>query len=391
VTDLTLRLAAKRRLTDRISEFRFEAATGGALPGWEAGAHLKFALPENRARAYSLISFGPVPDAPDTYAVAVQREEAGEGGSMAMHGLQPGDTIGATAPKCDFAVTPDAPAVLLAGGIGVTPLISMVAALKAASVPVVFHFSGRSRNAMAYLDALGDLLGDDLQLHFDDEPATALDLDAVVSAVKADQHLYICGPRGMIDAARAAAERAGIPPDRVHVELFENTAAGAEGDQPFEVELASSGEVFTIPPGKIHHRGAGSRAGHDLMYDCQRGDCGICQTDVIAGIPDHRDVVLSAAERASGKVMQICVSRAKPRPPGSGPLGRTRHGQPIRPRPPSRLVQGYQVHRDVYTEPGVFTGWRCGTSSATPGYSWAMTARRRIRATTSPPRSAISR
>jgi ferredoxin-NADP reductase len=310
VTDLTLRLAAKRRLTDRISEFRFEAATGGALPGWEAGAHLKFALPENRARAYSLISFGPVPDAPDTYAVAVQREEAGEGGSIAMHGLEPGDTIGATAPKCDFAVTPDAPAVLLAGGIGVTPLISMVAALKAASVPVVFHFSGRSRNAMAYLDALDDLLGDDLQLHFDDEPATALDLDAVVSAVKADQHLYICGPRGMIDAARAAAERAGIPPDRVHVELFENTAAGAEGDQPFEVEVASTGETFTIPPGKSIIEVL-EEGGLDLMYDCQRGDCGICQTEVLEGEPDHRDVVLSDAERAAGKVMQICVSRAK--------------------------------------------------------------------------------
>jgi vanillate O-demethylase ferredoxin subunit len=113
----------------------------------------------------------------------------------------------------------------------------------------------------------------------------------------------------MIDAARKLAEAAGLAPERVHVELFDNASA-QEGDAPFEVELASTGQVFAIPPGRsiidvLEEEGV------DLIYDCQRGDCGICQTDVISGIPDHRDVVLSDAERAEGKVMQICVSRAK--------------------------------------------------------------------------------
>ena len=113
----------------------------------------------------------------------------------------------------------------------------------------------------------------------------------------------------MIDATKAQAEAAGIAAERIHFELFD-APQEQEGDSAFEVELASSGEVFTIPPGQsiIDVLEAG---GVDVMYDCQRGDCGICQCDVLSGTPDHRDVVLSEAERAAGNVMQICVSRAK--------------------------------------------------------------------------------
>jgi vanillate O-demethylase ferredoxin subunit len=160
---------------------------------------------------------------------------------------------------------------------------------------------------MAYADALADSLGDALHLHCDDD-SSAMDMDAVIGTL-GDAHLYVCGPRGMIDAARARADAAGIPADRVHVELFDN-AAQAAGDTAFEVEIASSGEVITVAPDQSIIQ-ALEAAGHDLIYDCQRGDCGICQTDVISGTPDHRDVVLSEAERAAGKVMQICVSRAK--------------------------------------------------------------------------------
>ena len=117
----------------------------------------------------------------------------------------------------------------------------------------------------------------------------------------------------MIDAARACAETAGIDGSRVHIELFDNAAASATeegGDDAFEVEVASTGQVFNVAPGQsiIEALEAG---GVDLIYDCQRGDCGICQTDVVSGDPDHRDVVLSDDERSGGKVMQICVSRAK--------------------------------------------------------------------------------
>ncbi len=308
MTELTLTVATKRALTDRIAELTLTPAAG-PLPGWQPGAHVRMALPDGGNRAYSLVSFGPVPDAPDHYRIAVLLEENSTGGSAHMHGLAESDEVAVTPPKCDFPLDPGAPALLLAGGIGITPMISMAATLKAAGTPFRLLFAARTAPAMAYADALAQLCGDALTLHFDDTAGGPVDVTALVRTVDADTHLYICGPRPMIDAARAAAEAVGIPPARVHVELFDNGAA-TEGDTAFEVELASTGEVFTIPPGRSIIDVL-EEAGHDLMYDCQRGDCGICQTDVLDGTPDHRDVVLTEAERASGKVMQICVSRAK--------------------------------------------------------------------------------
>jgi ferredoxin-NADP reductase len=299
-------------LTDRISEFQIAAADGSALPQWEAGAHVLFDLPDGDTRAYSLISFDPIPEAPEeapeSYRIAVQREPEGKGGSTHMHGLKPGAEITCAAPKNDFPLTQDAPAVLLAGGIGITPMISMAATLKAAGQAFAFHYSGRSASLMAYRDPLRATFGDALHLHCDDDDS-ALNLDAVIASAGGDAHFYVCGPKGLIDAVKAKAEAAGIAPDHIHFELFD-APQEQQGDSAFEVEVASSGEVFTIPPGQsiIDVLEAG---GVDVMYDCQRGDCGICQCDVISGTPDHRDVVLSEAERAAGNVMQICVSRAK--------------------------------------------------------------------------------
>ena len=295
-------------LTDRISEFEIAAADGSPLPHWDAGAHVLFDLPDGDSRAYSLITFDPIPKAPESYRIAVQREPEGKGGSTHMHGLKPGAEITCAAPKNDFPLSPDAPAVLLAGGIGITPMISMAATLKAAGQDFTFHYTGRSAPVMAYRDALRESFGEALHLHCDDD-ATALDLGAVIDSLGPQAHLYVCGPKGLIEATKAKAEAAGVAAERIHFELFD-APQEQEGDSAFEVEVASSGEVFTIPPGQsiIDVLESG---GVDVMYDCQRGDCGICQCDVLSGTPDHRDVVLSEAERAAGNVMQICVSRAK--------------------------------------------------------------------------------
>lgn len=306
MTSLTLRIAAITALTDRISQFDLGTSDGAHLPEWQPGAHIRVALPGGGDRAYSLIRFPGAAQA--GYRIAVQREDGGKGGSKFMHGRAPGDTLTVAPPKCDFPLA-QAPALLLAGGIGITPMISMATALQEAGTSFALHSCGRSRGVMAYADSLAAAFGPALHLHCDDDPATAPDLAAIIAGLGPDRHLYICGPRGMIDAARALAEGAGIPPDRVHVELFDNASATA-GDTAFEVELASTKQVFTIPPGRSIIEVL-EGAGIDLTYDCQRGDCGICQTAVISGTPDHRDVVLTEAERASGKIMQICVSRAK--------------------------------------------------------------------------------
>lgn len=291
--------------TPAIRVFQFRATDGSALPDYTPGAHLDFDLGATGTRSYSLIDWPGDPNSA-IYRIAVQREDAGQGGSLAMHALRVGDEVDATSPSNDFELQAGAaPVLLLAGGIGVTPLISMATALVAQGRPFAFHYAGRTEAAMGFTASLRTTMADRLTLHFDD--VNPLDMAALMGAQPANTQLYICGPKGMIEAARAAAEAAGI--QDIHVELFA-TPDTAGDDASFEVEIHDSGQVFTVPQGKSIIDVL-EEAGIDLMYDCQRGDCGICQTDVIAGEPDHRDVVLTEAERESGKIMQICVSRAK--------------------------------------------------------------------------------
>jgi len=296
-------------LTERISEFRLASVDSPALPTFDAGAHVLFDLPDGDTRAYSLIAFEPISAAPQEYRVAVQREPEGKGGSAHMHGLKVGAIITCAAPMNDFPLHPDAPALLLAGGIGITPMISMATTLQDRGQEFAFHYSGRSAPLMAYRDVLQDSFCDKLHVHCDDDPDSALDLAALIADLGSALHLYVCGPKGLIAAAKAKAEAAGIGAERIHFELFDAPQEQA-GDTAFEVEIASTGTVFTVAPGQSIIK-ALEEGGVDVMYDCQRGDCGICQCDVISGTPDHRDVVLSEAERAAGNVMQICVSRAK--------------------------------------------------------------------------------
>ena len=299
-------ILAVEPLTDRITSLHIGAMQDGALPSYEAGAHLEFDLPNGETRAYSLVSFDAKFDTPDSYLVAVQREYDGKGGSKYMHGLRVGDVVTFSPPKNDFPLNTSAPAVLLAGGIGITPMISMASALKVAEQDFSLIFAGRTEADMAFCSRLRDALGDKLHLHFDDQSGI-IDLDSIISKL-GDAHLYVCGPRKMIDVARAKADGADIAPERIHFELFE-AAEAASGDVPFEVQI-NDGTVFTIPVGKTIVEVL-EENDIDVMYDCQRGDCGICQCDVLAGVPDHRDVVLSQAERDAGEIMQICVSRAK--------------------------------------------------------------------------------
>lgn len=311
--ELKLKVCASEALTPQIRTLELEAADGGTLPGFSAGAHIRVTLPDGSDRHYSLVNASTeagATDAPATYRLGVRLEEDSKGGSRFMHGLKEGDIIETSAPRNDFGlVDAQAPVLLIAGGIGVTPLISMAAELKAKDRPFSFHYAGRSRTLLAFVDALEAIETNALTIHCDDEPETCIDLKALIGRAPAEGHIYVCGPRGMIEAVREIAHARGIAKDHVHFELFEAHEAEA-GDKPFEVEISSTGQVFTIPPGKSIIEVL-EEEGVDLIYDCQRGDCGICQTTVLSGIPDHRDVILTDDERAANDVMQICVSRAK--------------------------------------------------------------------------------
>jgi vanillate O-demethylase ferredoxin subunit len=309
---LLLKIAGIQDETDRIRVFNLVPRSGVVLPPYTAGAHLVFDLGAIGTRSYSLIDW-PGDNSgdgqrPNTYQIAVQCEEDGLGGSKAMHALAIGDSLTAEGPKNDFELSDHAgPVLLLAGGIGVTPLISMATRLEQEGRPFRFVYAARSRSMMGFRDKLEQSFGPALMLAFDDK--NPLVSSVLMSGLTPDTHLYICGPRGMIDAARSAAIAANLPEKQIHVELF-TTPDQLSEDSSFEVEIASSGQVFTVPPGRSIIEVL-ENAGVDLMYDCQRGDCGICQTDVVSGIPDHRDLVLTEAERDCGKLMQICVSRAK--------------------------------------------------------------------------------
>ncbi|MCC6006556.1 MAG: oxidoreductase [Rhodobacteraceae bacterium] len=287
---------------------RFVLATDGPAPSWSAGAHLRVHLPDGGDRPYSLVALPALGE--DELALGVLLEENSTGGSRFMHGLEPGARLRVSGLRNSFPLHegPEA-AILFAGGIGITPMLSMAADLSAAGRPFRLHYAGRSLAQMAFVPELRNLCGRALRLHPDDDAQTRLDIDAALATMPEGAHVYVCGPRGMIEAVTARARAAGIEGARLHVELFTAEAPKA-GDGAFEIEIASTGEVLTVAADQSIID-ALEAAGHDVMYDCRRGDCGICQCGVLAGEPDHRDVILTESERAAGQVMQICVSRAR--------------------------------------------------------------------------------
>jgi ferredoxin-NADP reductase len=317
-TTLQLRVAEARELNPLIRTFRLRADDGRILPAYSAGAHIRIQveLPDGAQdwRHYSLINFAAqsdATDAPTDYVIAVRKEADGRGGSRFMHErLQPGDLVTFEAPKNDFPLhSGPGGTVLLAGGIGVTPLASMATRRRAEGLPVRMHYAGRSRELMAFLPELQAVLGGDLRVHADVERGGPFDIGALLDDCPAGDRLYVCGPKVMLDAVLAQTQARGWAHDRVHFELF-TTPVAEQGDHAFEVELAQSGQRFTVPADQsildclIAH-------GCDPMFDCKRGECGVCATPVLEGELDHRDYVLSAREKAQGNVMQICISRIK--------------------------------------------------------------------------------
>lgn len=279
----------------------------GVVPEWRAGAHIRVSLPSGGDRPYSLMALPDLPE--DTFALGVLREEMSAGGSHFMHALKVGDVVKATAPINNFHLHEGrSPALLFAGGIGVTPILSMAATLQARGIPFRLHYAGRTPGRLAFLPQLQATCANALSVHYDGDESR-LDIAAALNGAPADAHIYVCGPAGMIDAVRAGALAMGMATDRIHYELFKVDLPSSP-DKPFEVELKSTGQVVTVAAGQTIIQ-ALEAVGLDVLYDCQRGDCGICQCGVIEGVPDHRDVILSDDEKASNKVMQICVSRAK--------------------------------------------------------------------------------
>jgi vanillate O-demethylase ferredoxin subunit len=310
----TFRVAVARKAvaaTD-ICTFELVSTDGTPLPAFSAGSHIDVTLPGGITRQYSLCNS---PAESHRYLIGVLKDANSRGGSKAMHEVvKEGDLLTISAPRNHFALAHDAQRhLLLAGGIGVTPILCMVERLAVMGTDFKMHYAARSRERMAFVDRIqGSAFAGQVQFHFDDGAAAQkLDLGAVLAKPEAGTHLYVCGPKGFMDAVLSTARAQGWGEEQLHWEFF----AGADtaprvDDGGFEVQLASSGRVISITPDKTVVQ-ALAEAGVEVLTSCEQGVCGTCLTRVLEGEPDHRDMYLAPEEQAANDQFLPCCSRSK--------------------------------------------------------------------------------
>ena len=308
---LELRVVAIALRAEGVHEFDLRHPAGQALPAFTAGAHVDLHLEGGLVRSYSLCND---PRETHRYVVAVGLDAASRGGSRYLHEkLRVGARIAASEPRNSFALDEQAAHTLLvAGGIGITPLWCMAQRLSQLGRSWEMLFAARSRPHAAYLQEIQELAassGARLRLHFDDEAGGPADLAALFADVDAGTHAYCCGPAPMIEAFRS---RAGgrLPDANIHVEFFKAAAPPDTGGDGFSIGLQRSGRTLQVPSGKSMLDTL-LDAGIEIPYSCMEGICGSCQVKVVTGTPDHRDSVLSDREKAGNAVVMACCSRSK--------------------------------------------------------------------------------
>ncbi|MCX4704919.1 PDR/VanB family oxidoreductase [Streptomyces sp. NBC_01373] len=274
---------------------------GERLPDWEPGAHIDVVLGPDLERQYSLCGD---PGDRDAWRIAVLREPDGRGGSAHVHGqLGQGDKVRVRGPRNHFALRTAPRYRFVAGGIGITPILPMLAAAEAAGAEWTLLYGGRNRESMAFTEELGRY-GDRVTIAPQDETGL-LDLGSVLNDVPEGTLVYCCGPGPLLDAVEARSP-AGV----LHVERFQAKEQVTGENTEFEVELAQSGRTLTVPK-DVSVLDAVRSAGVEVLFSCTEGTCGTCETDVLEGAPDHRDSVLTDEEREAGETMLICVSRCR--------------------------------------------------------------------------------
>jgi vanillate O-demethylase ferredoxin subunit len=249
------------------------------------------------------------------YLIAVLKDAKGRGGSVAMHDqLQPGDTLNISVPRNHFHLASGARRhLLLAGGIGVTPILCMAERLAGLGAHFEMHYCARSAERAAFRTRIEQSrFASQVHFHFDDGPQEQkLELPALLRTPQAGVHVYVCGPKGFMDAVLGTAREHGWPEDQLHYEFFASDAAASrQDDGSFHVKLASSGRLISVPAGQSVSD-ALNAAGVEVMTSCEQGVCGTCVTRVLEGVPDHRDLYFTPQEQAANDQFTPCCSRAK--------------------------------------------------------------------------------
>lgn len=305
---LNLHVVDKRLIADSIVLLELQAAGGGELPEFTAGAHLQLQLPGGLSRAYSLCND---PAERHRYQLAVHLDPASRGGSRAVHeAVAIGSALQVCVPRNLFALDESAPhSVLVAGGIGITPMLAMARRLQSMSASWELHYATRTPARCAFREELtSGPLAVASRLYFDDAPASErLDIARMLAAVPDGAHLYVCGPAGLIDSMLATAQARGWEAGRLHSERFVAAPVVAVGERSFKVVLVRSGLTLDVPADRSVMRVVHA-AGVDLPVSCEQGVCGTCITDVISGRPDHRDQCLDKALRE--QCFTPCCSRS---------------------------------------------------------------------------------
>lgn len=304
--DQLLVVAEKQTIATDVVSLVLRSQCGGALPSWSPGAHVDLILGDDTIRQYSLC--GPTSE-PSAYRIAVLLDPLGRGGSQWVHEqISEGDLVRVRGPRNHFPLVPAPRYLFIAGGIGITPILPMIDAVEGAGLPWRLVYGGRTRSSMAFADQLGDRHPDQVTLVPQDRSGL-LDLDGLLGEPDSDTAVYCCGPEGLLAAVEKRCTR--WPAGALHVERFSPKNGALDGPRTsFLVELAESGLTLTVPADRSI-LDVVEESGVFVMSSCQEGTCGTCETTVLAGVPEHRDSVLSPAEQESCKVMMVCVSRSR--------------------------------------------------------------------------------
>ncbi|RZL85319.1 MAG: oxidoreductase [Rhodococcus sp. (in: high G+C Gram-positive bacteria)] len=303
--ELHLRARTRDIGADDVVVLELEEPTGAPLPRWEPGAHIDLCLPNGLTRQYSLCGD---PTDRSSYRVGILRDPESRGGSVyVFDNLHPETEVIARGPRNHFPLQPSPRYVFIAGGIGVTPILSMITAADAAGADWELHYGGRNRRSMCFVDELTAIAGNRLTLYPQDEVGL-IDLDSLLRTPRTDTLVYGCGPGPLLQAIED--HTTAWPTGTVHMERFEpkefDDDAGADS---FEIELAESGKVLVVPPDKSVLEVL-EDADVEVYSSCQDGTCGTCETPVVAGEVAHRDSIMTADEQAANDRMYVCVSRA---------------------------------------------------------------------------------
>ena len=308
MSDLQVKILRRREEAEGIVSLEFGRPDGAPLPAFSAGSHIDVHLPGGLVRQYSLCN--PAGDTTH-YRIAVLRDAASRGGSVAVHDqLREGDLVTISEPRNHFPLVASPHTLLLAGGIGITPLMCMAQRLAATGAAFSLHYCTRSLARTAFRGELA-AFGDRVHLHLDDgDAAQKLDLPAVLAAAPAGSRIFVCGPTGFIDFVVATAKARGWPTDHVHLEYFGAAPQDTSGDGAFEVRVASTGKTYTVAADQTVVAALQAQ-GVDVLVSCEQGVCGTCLTRVLEGECDHRDLYLTDEEKARNDQFLPCCSRAK--------------------------------------------------------------------------------